>query len=59
MKMSDQMVASIALTLLQSLMDQTDIVPVLKGFEVAVDGEELVILNPPETPRVELPQELI
>lgn len=48
MKMSDQMVAAISLTLLQSLMNQTDIVPVLKGFDVVLEGDELKVLNPPQ-----------
>ena len=52
MKLSDQALSCVMVALQKSLMEQTDIVPVLKGFEFAVsslaDGtEELFIRNPP------------
>jgi hypothetical protein len=52
MKLSDQALSCIMVALQKSLMEQTDIVPVLKGFDLAistlVDGtEELFIRNPP------------
>ena len=54
--MSDQMVAAISLTLLQSLMNQTDIVPVLKGFDVVLDGEELKVANTPKAVDLQVPE---
>ena len=52
MKLSDQALSCIMVALQKSLMEQSDIVPVLKGFELSVstlaDGtEELFIRNPP------------
>jgi len=46
--LSDQALGAIMLALQNSLMNQTDIVPVLKGLKL-VDGpnDEIVILNPP------------
>jgi len=49
MKMSNQMLTAIMVSLQKSLMEQTDIVPVLKGFEMSLEGEELVVTNPPAT----------
>ena len=47
-KFSDQAVAAIMMALQKSLMEQTDIVPVFKGFEVQIDDtNHLVITNPP------------
>ena len=47
MKMSNQMLSAIMISLQKSLMEQTDIVPLLKSFEMELDGEELVVKNPP------------
>jgi hypothetical protein len=53
MKLSDQAVGAVMMALQKSLMEQTDIVPVIKGFEFvpATEGEgdeaELFIKNPP------------
>ncbi len=53
MKLSDQAVGAVMMALQKSLMEQSDIVPVIKGFEFipATDGEgeeaELFIKNPP------------
>ena len=50
MKISDQAVGAIMMALQKSLMDQTDIVPVIKGFDFVLSGEEeqeLFIKNPP------------
>lgn len=52
MKLSDQALSCVMVALQKSLMEQTDIVPVLKGFDLAVstlvDGtEELFVKNPP------------
>ena len=53
MKLSDQAVGAVMMALQKSLMEQSDIVPVIKGFEFvpAVDNEgddaELYVKNPP------------
>ena len=53
MKLSDQAVGAVMMALQKSLMEQSDIVPVIKGFEFvpATEGEgeeaELFIKNPP------------
>ena len=47
-KLSDQAVGAIMMALQKSLMEQTDIVPVLRNFNVQVDDSgELVVMNPP------------
>jgi hypothetical protein len=47
-KLSDQAVGALMMALQKSLMEQSDIVPVLKNFQVQVDdSKELVVLNPP------------
>ncbi len=53
MRMSDQALSCIMVALQKSLMEQSDIVPVLKGFEMEVVGEELVVKNPPTQISVE------
>ncbi len=48
MKLSDEAMGSIMMALQKSLMEQSDIVPVLKGFDFKTDDkEELYIMNPP------------
>lgn len=51
MKLSDQALSCVMVALQKSLMEQSDIVPVLKGFnlvEVDVEGEkQLKVTNPP------------
>lgn len=47
MKLSNQALGAIMLALQNSLIQQSDIVPVLKGFDLELDGEELVVSNPP------------
>lgn len=48
MKLSNQALGAIMLALQNSLIEQSDIVPVLKGFELQIDeNEELIVLNPP------------
>jgi len=45
---SNQAVGAIMMALQRSLMEQSDIVPVLTGFEVQIDDtNHLVIMNPP------------
>ena len=56
MKLSDQALSAIMLALQKSLLEQTDIVPVLKSMDFTKDEEtkrwgtkngELVVTNPP------------
>tara|TARA_R100001082_G_C4362486_1_gene160082 strand:- start:1722 stop:1925 length:204 start_codon:yes stop_codon:yes gene_type:complete len=48
LKLSDEALGAIMLALQKSLMDQTDIVPVLKGFNFKTNEEkELFVMNPP------------
>jgi hypothetical protein len=57
LKLSNQALGAVMLALQNSLLTQTDIVPMLKGFELFVgpDGE-LVVSNPPSV-RATLPDE--
>ena len=46
--LSTQAIGAIMMALQKSLMEQTDIVPVLQGFEIQIDDSgELVVMNPP------------
>ena len=48
MKLSDQALGAIMMALQKSLLEQSDIVPVLKGFHfVLEENETLKVLNPP------------
>ena len=51
MKMSDQAVGAVMMALQKSLIEQSDIVPVIKGFDFVHSGDdeekELFIKNPP------------
>tara|TARA_R110002096_G_scaffold262264_2_gene455689 strand:- start:150 stop:359 length:210 start_codon:yes stop_codon:yes gene_type:complete len=48
-KLSNQAVGAIMMALQKSLMEQSDIVPVLKNFTVQIDDAgELVVMNPPK-----------
>ena len=47
MYMNDQAVGAVMMALQKSLMEQSDIVPVLKGFKFRLSEEGLVVLNPP------------
>ena len=48
MKISDQALGAIMMALQNSLMNQTDIVPVLKSFDLQLnEKEELIVINPP------------
>ena len=47
-KLSSQAVGAIMMALQKSLIEQSDITPVLQGFEILVDDSgELVVMNPP------------
>ena len=46
--LSDEALGAIMMALQKSLMEQSDIVPVLKGFNFKVNEEEkLYVMNPP------------
>ena len=45
--LSDQALGAVMLALQNSLMNQTDIVPILKGFNFIQDNNDLVVTNPP------------
>lgn len=47
MQLSNQAVGAVMLALQKSLMEQSDIVPVLKGFILAPSDDGLVVTNPP------------
>lgn len=48
LKLSDEAIAAVMMALQRSLMEQSDIVPVLKGFDLKVNDEsELYVMNPP------------
>lgn len=48
LKLSNEALGAIMIALQQSLMDQSDIVPVLKDFNFKVSEEkELFVMNPP------------
>tara|TARA_R100001443_G_scaffold70747_1_gene79078 strand:+ start:9199 stop:9393 length:195 start_codon:yes stop_codon:yes gene_type:complete len=48
MKLSDQAVGAVMMALQKSLMEQTDIVPVLQGFKLEIDDtNQVVVTNPP------------
>jgi hypothetical protein len=49
MVLSTQALSCIMVALQKSLMEQTDIVPVLKDFDFIVDANEnLIVTNPPK-----------
>ena len=46
--LSDQAVGALMMALQKSLMEQSDITPVIKGFQVQIDDAgQLVVINPP------------
>tara|TARA_A100001515_G_scaffold21221_2_gene16047 strand:+ start:1169 stop:1384 length:216 start_codon:yes stop_codon:yes gene_type:complete len=45
--LSDQAVGAVMMSLQKSLMEQSDIVPVLKGFKFKLSEQGLVVMNPP------------
>jgi len=48
LKLSDEALGAVMMALQKSLLEQSDIVPVLKGFDFKVNEEkELFIMNPP------------
>ena len=48
MKLSNQAVGAVMMALQKSLMEQSDIVPVLRGFALEIDDSgEVIVTNPP------------
>jgi hypothetical protein len=48
LKLSDEALGAVMMALQRSLLEQSDIVPVLKGFNFKVsDKGELFVMNPP------------
>ena len=47
MFMTDQAVGAVMMALQKSLMEQSDIVPVLKGFKFRLSEDGLMVMNPP------------
>ena len=47
MNMNEQAVGAIMMALQKSLLEQSDIVPVLKGFRFTLSDTGLMIMNPP------------
>jgi hypothetical protein len=45
--LSDQAMGAIMMALQKSLLEQSDIVPVLKGFKFKLSEDGLVVMNPP------------
>jgi len=58
MKLSEQAMGAIMMALQNSLMNQTDIVPVLRNFDLMMnENEEVIVLNPPVIEASELVNE--
>ena len=47
LQLSNQALGAIMMALQESLMNQTDPVPILQGFELQSGDEGLVVMNPP------------
>ncbi len=57
MKLSNQALGAVMMALQSSILNETDIVPILQSFNFVVgDNEELIVLNPP---KVEVPESYI
>ena len=46
-KLSNQALGAVMMALQESLLNQIDIVPILKGFELVQTDEGLTVTNPP------------
>jgi len=46
-KLSNQAMGAIMMALQESLLNELDIVPILKGFDLIITGDGLVVKNPP------------
>jgi hypothetical protein len=47
MKLSNQALGAVMMALQESLLNQIDIVPILKGFDLQDGDDGLVVMNPP------------
>tara|TARA_R110000803_G_scaffold197807_1_gene261428 strand:- start:293 stop:496 length:204 start_codon:yes stop_codon:yes gene_type:complete len=47
LQLSDQAVGALMMALQKSLMEQSDIVPVIKGFKLKDSEAGLMVMNPP------------
>jgi hypothetical protein len=47
MKLSNQGMGTLMMCLQKSLMEQSDIVPMLRDLNFEVDGDEIICTNPP------------
>jgi len=47
MYLSDQAMGALMMALQRSLMEQSDIVPVLKNFKLKLSEDGLMVMNPP------------
>jgi hypothetical protein len=47
MQLSDQALGAVMMALQRSLLQESDIIPTLKGFKFVVDENQLVVKNPP------------
>tara|TARA_B100001094_G_scaffold259768_1_gene260035 strand:- start:415 stop:612 length:198 start_codon:yes stop_codon:yes gene_type:complete len=47
MHLSDQAMGALMMALQKSLLEQSDIVPVLKGFKFRLSDSGLMVMNPP------------
>lgn len=47
MNLSDQAVGALMMALQKSLLEQSDIVPVIKDFKLRLSDQGLMVMNPP------------
>tara|TARA_Y100000589_G_scaffold237169_1_gene224596 strand:- start:76 stop:279 length:204 start_codon:yes stop_codon:yes gene_type:complete len=47
MKLSNQALGAVMMALQESLLNQLDIVPILRGFELVEGDDGLIVTNPP------------
>jgi hypothetical protein len=47
MKLSNQALGAVMMALQESLLNQLDIVPILKGFDLTEGEDGLIVMNPP------------
>ena len=46
-KLSNQALGAVMMALQESLLNELDIVPILRGFELKETGDGLIVTNPP------------
>jgi hypothetical protein len=59
MQLSDQALASVMICLQKALIEQNDIVPMLRELDFVESGDGLLVSNPPEPITSERLQELV